>query len=348
MSVPSAAVRLSEVAQAAGVSIATASRSLRGLGGVSDAVAERVRSIAEEMGYVTNSYARTLAGGSTTIVGLILNQIDDPYFTEIAAGVIGAAEEAELTVQIAHSTRDPARELKQIRSLVAQRARAIIIAGSGYGDPQRETQAKDLLARYQASGGRAAVIGRHFLGVDAVLPDNKGAAGLVARHLVELGHRNVIVVSGPPLLTTVEDRLGAAMKVLTGVGARTVLVATDFTGHDADQAALSALGANPGATAVLSLSDAMAISVIAGLRRAGIEVPGRVSVTGIDDVAVAQLISPSLTTAAFPLSELGRDALQLTIRPPASRPRRKVIAAELIVRESTAPPPSSAGHVRQS
>ena len=101
-------------------------------------------------------------------------------------------------MQIGHSTRDPQLELKQIRSLVAQRARAIIIAGSGYTDPQRELQAKELLARYEAGGGRAAVIGRHFLGVDAVQPDNKGAAGLVARHLVELGHREVLMISGRP------------------------------------------------------------------------------------------------------------------------------------------------------
>lgn len=338
MSAPPAAVRLSEVAAAAGVSIATASRSLRGLGGVSDTVAEKVRGIAEELGYVTNSYARTLAGGSTTIVGLILNQIDDPYFTEIAAGVVRAAEETDLTVQIGHSTRDPQLELKQIRSLVAQRARAIIIAGSGYADPQREHQAKELLARYEAAGGRAAVIGRHFLGVDAVLPDNKGAAALVARHLVGLGHREVIVISGPARLTTVEDRQGEAVKVLSAGGARPVVVETDFTGHDAGEAAIAALDGNPDATAVLALSDAMAIAVLVGLRRAGIDVPGRISVTGVDDVSVAELLSPSLTTAAFPLAELGREALLLTTRPHASRPRRKVIRAELVVRESTAPP----------
>ena len=87
----------------------------------------------------------------------------------------------------------------------------------------------------------------------------------------------------------------------------------------------------------MALSDAMAISVLAGLRRAGIDVPGRISVTGVDDVSVAELISPSLTTAAFPLSELGREALLLTTRPQATRPRRKVIPAELVVRESTAP-----------
>jgi LacI family transcriptional regulator len=337
---PPAAVRLSEVADAAGVSIATASRSLRGLGGVSDAVAERVRGIAEDLGYVTNSYARTLAGGTTTIVGLILNQIDDPYFTEIAAGVVRTAEEAELTVQIGHSTRDPARELKQIRSLVAQRARAIIIAGSGYSDPQREAQAKELLTRYEAGGGRAAVIGRHFLGVDAVLPDNKAAAAMVARHLIDVGHRDVVVISGPSRLTTVEDRQNEAVKVLVGAGARARVVETDFTGHDAGDAAIAALETYPDATAVLALSDAMAISVLTGFRRAGISVPDHVSVTGIDDVSVAELISPSLTTAAFPLIDLGREALLLTTRPPANRPRRKVIAAELVVRESTAPPRS--------
>lgn len=337
MSAPPAAVRLSEVAEAAGVSIATASRSLRGLGGVSDAVADKVRGIAEELGYVTNSYARTLAGGTTTIVGLILNQIDDPYFTEIAAGVVRTAEEAELTVQIGHSTRDPARELKQIRSLVAQRARAIIIAGSGYTDPQREAQAKELLGRYEAAGGRAAVIGRHFLGVDAVLPDNKGAAAAVAKHLIELGHRDVVVLSGPKHLTTVEDRQSEAVRVLTAAGARPLVVETSFTGHDAGPVAITALEQHPEATAVLALSDAMAISVLTDFRRAGIDVPGRVSVTGIDDVSVAELISPSLTTAAFPLTELGREALLLTTRPQAHRPRRKVMAAELVVRESTAP-----------
>ena len=100
MAGPPAAVRLSEVAAAAGVSIATASRSLRGLGGVSDTVAEKVRGIAEDLGYVTNSYARTLAGGSTTIVGLILNQIDDPYFTEIAAGVVRDLDPRVLTFSI--------------------------------------------------------------------------------------------------------------------------------------------------------------------------------------------------------------------------------------------------------
>lgn len=133
-----------------------------------------------------------------------------------------------------------------------------------------------------------------------MLPDNKGAAKLVARHLVELGHRDVVVISGPSRLTTVEDRQSEAVKVLTAAGARAVVVETDFTGHDAGAAAIAALDSHPEATAVMALSDAMAISTLTGFRRAGIGVPDRVSVTGVDDVPVAELISPSLTTAAFP------------------------------------------------
>ncbi|MDN5803069.1 MAG: LacI family transcriptional regulator [Microlunatus sp.] len=338
MSAPPGSVRLSDVARAAGVSIATASRSLRGLAGVSDTVAERVRDLAQDMGYVTNTYARTLAGGRTTIVGLIVHQIDDPYFAELAAGVVRAAEEQELIVQIGHSGRDPERELKQIRTLVAQRARAVIVAGSGYTDARREAAARELLARYEYVGGRAAVVGRHFLGVDAVLPDNSGAAALTARHLVELGHRDLVVVSGPVDLTTVQDRQREALAVLTAAGARARVVETDFTGHDAGSATVTALRANPEATAVLALSDAMAISVLTCLRRAEIEVPTQVSVAGIDDVEVAEIVSPSLTTAAFPLADLGREAMALTTRPRAHRPRRKMIPAELIVRESTAAP----------
>ncbi|HET9646918.1 MAG TPA: LacI family DNA-binding transcriptional regulator [Microlunatus sp.] len=331
-------LRLADVAEAAGVSLATASRSLRGLTGVSDAVAARVRKTAEDLGYVVNTHAQTLAGGTTSIAGLIVHQIDDPYFTEIAAGVVQAAEERGLIVQVAHSGRDPFRELKQLRSLAAQRARAIIVAGSGYVDPQAEIEARRLLATYQRNGGRVAVIGRHQLGVDALLPDNRGAAVAVARHLVDLGHRDVAVISGPESLTTVQDRQGGALEVFADAGVRCHVVPTDFTAEGAGPAAVEALTREPGTTAVLALNDSMAIAILVTLRRLGVSVPGDVSVAGFDDVAVAELLYPSLTTARFPLVQMGREALDLATRPPASRPRRKSVPAELMVRESTGTP----------
>ena len=331
-------MRLADVADAAGVSLATASRSLRGLTGVSDEVAARVRKTAEDLGYVVNTHAQTLAGGVTSIAGLIVHQIDDPYFTEIAAGVVHAAEERDLIVQVAHSGRDPERELKQLRSLAAQRARVIIIAGSGYVDPELEAEARRLLATYQHHGGRAAVIGRHHLGVDALLPDNRGAARALAEHLVELGHREVAIVSGPAALTTVQDRLAGALEVFARAGANWHVVPTDFTADGAGPAAIQALRDWPDVTAILALNDSMAIAILVALRRLGVSVPGEVSVAGIDDVSVAELLYPSLTTARFPLERMGRSALELATRPAAARPRRKSVPAELVVRESTAEP----------
>ena len=117
------------------------------------------------------------------------------------------------------------------------------------------------------------MVGRHFLGVDAVLPDNKGAAGLVARHLVELGHRDG---RGDLWTGPADHRRGPAGRGGQGAarrGARAMVVETDFTGHDAGEAAIGALDAHPEATAVLALSDAMAISVLTGFRRAGVDVP---------------------------------------------------------------------------
>src|SRR5687768_9006928 len=132
---PGPRLRLIDVAQRAGVSLATASRALAGRDGVSEEVANRVRQVSRELGYVANPFARTLAGGASSTVGLIVHQVDDPYFSEIAGGVIKLADEQNLLVQICHSGRDPAHELRQIRNLIAQRVGIILVAGSGYHDP---------------------------------------------------------------------------------------------------------------------------------------------------------------------------------------------------------------------
>src|SRR5829696_658232 len=124
---PRSAPRLSDVARRAGVSLATASRALAGRDGVSEQVAEHVRQVSRELGYVANMHARTLAGGVASTVGLIVHQIDDPYFSEIAGGVVQAAGEQDLIVQICHSGRDPEQGLRQIRNLIAQRVGVIIV-----------------------------------------------------------------------------------------------------------------------------------------------------------------------------------------------------------------------------
>ncbi|GLW99283.1 LacI family transcriptional regulator [Microtetraspora sp. NBRC 16547] len=339
---PGPRLRLADVAERAGVSLATASRVLSGRGGVSEELAGRVRQVSHELGYVANPYARTLAGGTSPTVGLIVHQVDDPYFSEIAGGVIEVAAEKGLLVQISHSGRDPDYELRQLRHLIAQRVGIILIAGSGYDDPRVEAEARTELSAFQSLGGRVAVIGRHTLGVDAVLPDNEAGGRAVTAHLLELGHRRIAVAAGTPGLTTVTDRLAGVSSALRQHGLSLddlPVVHSDFTRDGGRVTAEQILGDHPETTAIIALNDAMAIGVLSVLRAHRIPVPERMSVVGFDDVSVAADLAPSLTTIRLPMTDMGRMALTLALRPPSTRPRRRSTGHTLVVRDSSGPAP---------
>ncbi|MGC5022403.1 LacI family DNA-binding transcriptional regulator [Micromonospora sp. DT47] len=339
---PGQRLRLVDVAERAGVSLATASRALAGRDGVSEEVARRVRQVSQELGYVANPYARTLAGGPSSTVGLIVHQVDDPYFSEIAGGVIQVAAEEGLLVQICHSGRDPDHELRQLRNLIAQRVGIILIAGSGYNDPRVEAEARAELSAFQSQGGRVAAIGRHALGVDAVLPDNEAGGRALAEHLLELGHRHIAVAAGTAGLTTVADRLAGVSSALQQRGLSLdslPVVHCDFTRDGGRVAAEQILRDHPKTTAIVALNDAMAIGVLSTLRAHHIPVPERMSIVGFDDVSVAADLAPSLTTIRLPMTDMGRMALTLALKPRSTRPRRRSTGHALVVRDSTGPVP---------
>lgn len=343
MARPRTATRLADVAAVAQVSMATASRSLTGRDGVSETVAARVRQVALDLGYVANIHARTLAGGATSTVGLIVHEIGDPYFSEIASGVIRVATERGFTVQICHSGRDPRTELLQIRTLITHRIDAIVIAGSGYTDPTLQADADRDLTAFQDGGGRVAVIGRHFLHADAVLPDNEGAGEAVGRHVLSLGHRRIAVTAGSAHLTTIGDRLAGIDRALRERGmslSSLPVVHTTFDRDGGQAAAEQILRDHPGTTAIIALNDVMAIGVLSTLRRRGVSVPHQMSVAGFDDVAVAADLAPSLTTVRLPMTRMGELALTMALKPSSARPRRKTAEHELMVRDSTGPVPT--------
>jgi LacI family transcriptional regulator len=337
---PAAQTRLIDVATAAGVSIATASRALSGNPGVSATLADKVRAVAAELGYVVNTHARSLASGANATVGLVVHEIGDPYFAEIASGVLRLAATEGRMVQICHTGRDPEAELSQIRSLVANRVGAIIVAGSGWVDPTIELPVRHELERFSEAGGRVAVVGRHHLGVDAVLPDNVSGGRQIAQHLLGLGHRRLAVISGSVQLSTVADRLEGVRAVLTEAGMdpeAVPVIEAAFTRAGGRDAARRVLAEHPGTTAVLALNDDMAIGCLSELRATGVSVPGEMSVSGFDDVAVAEDLSPSLTTVRLPMPEMGERALELALKEPGKRPRRQRLPADLVVRDSTGP-----------
>ena len=330
------APRLVDVAEAAGVSLASASRAMTKGSGISAEVAAHVRQVAQQLGYEPNMHARGLAGGLVPTIGLVVNEIGDPYFAEIASGVIRSATPEGRSVQIAQADRTPASELAQVRSLIRQRIGSIIIAGSGYADAAHEESMAELLTGFTLAGGRCAVIGRHHLPVDAVLPDNHGAGVSVGRHLAELGHRRIGVVTGPAVLSTVADRLLGLREGTNASGAEMTVVAHEFTREGGIAGTVALVGSD--VTAIVGLNDAMAIGILSELRQQRLRVPDDLSVVGFDDVAVAADVSPALTTVRIPMFDMGRHAVSLILRPASDEPRTIATTHELIVRESSGAP----------
>jgi LacI family transcriptional regulator len=339
---PEVAPRLQDVALHAGVSLSTASRVLSGSRDrVSAALRERVLDAAAELHYVPNAHAQALVSASTSMVGVVVHDVSDPYFSEIARGVLRVANDNDLLVLICNTYRDPNRELQYVLALRSQRVRAVVLAGSGFTDPDVERRTTAALVGVEASGGRAVLIGRHRAGVDSVLPDNVGGARLMGKHLLELGHRNIAVVAGPPHLTTIEDRLSGFRSALEDGGVdlpQSRIVATDFTRDGGYEGTARLLESDPETTAIFALNDAMAIGVLTALRDHGAAVPDDISVVGFDDIPIARDLTPALTTIRLPMDIMGARAMQLALRRQAKDPRRITTDATLITRDSAAKP----------
>lgn len=334
-----APARLIDVAEKAGVSLTTASFAMSGRPGVSEAVAERVRAIAAELGYVPNMQARSLASGASSTLGLVVHNIADPYFAELASAVVESAAGLGLTVQICQSSRDPENEITQVRALVASRVRGLIMAGSGRTGSRDARATYDELERFQATGGRVVMIGRHRAPLDAVVPENTAGAAEIGAHLRELGHTRVGVVAGPDDLASASDRLRGVTEGLTGDGSPAEIFVHHSSFDHAGGAASAdrLLSDHPEITALVALNDSMAAGVLSAARIRKLTVPNDISITGFDDVRMAADLGPGLTTVRVPLHSMGVSAVQLALKPPANRPRRTSAPVELVVRGSTGP-----------
>lgn len=339
------AVTLSSVAERAGVSLATASRVLHGSGGraVGDALRARVFAAAQQLGYVSNGPAQALARASSSVVGLVVHDVADPYFSAIAAGAMRVARAHDLMVMVAATFRDPELELEYLARLRAQRARAVLLAGSGFTDPGYTSRLAAQIEGFERQGGRVALVGQHGVPADAVLPGHREGAAAAARYLWELGHRRIAVVCGPLALETVAHRLDGIREALRGLGAdlsERDVVEADFTRSGGRTATLELLRRNPAVTAILALNDLMAAGALAALREERRAVPAQVSVIGFDDLPQAADLHPALTTVRLPLEEIGERALRLILEEePGLAPRAVPVPATLVVRASTGPAP---------
>ncbi|MDG4791697.1 LacI family DNA-binding transcriptional regulator [Micromonospora sp. WMMD1102] len=335
---------LADVARRAGVSPATASRIINGSPKpVTDALRERVLAAVEELQYVPNAHAQQLARNHRSAVGVIVHDVSDPYFSEITRGLQRVATEHGRLVIICNTYRDPDKELEYVELLRANQAAAIILAGSGYHDEQFTNTLDAKLRVYQATGGHVAVIGRHEHSGHAVIPANEAGGHLIGAELYGLGHTRIGVVAGPRHLTTTTDRLAglrrAAREHGQKLGTRQIVYA-DFDRSGGVAATATLLESCPGVTAIVALNDSMAIGALSLLRSRGIEVPGRISVVGFDDMPIARDVTPALTTIRLPLADMGARAMTLALQPPEplNTPQVEHVAAELVRRASSGPP----------
>ena len=346
------AVTLSDVAREAGVSLATASRAYNG----SDRVVgrelrERVLAAAERLNYMANTPAQAMARGRSNVIGLVVHDIADPYFSTIAAGVMKAAEAEGLIVTVGSTLRNPAREVDYVDAHRGLQSRAIILAGSKINEPGVQPRLTKAIDDFKARGGRVVSIGQARTGIDSVVVGNRAGAQQLADELVDLGHRRIAILAGPENLQTARDRTSGFTHTLSTRGLNAVaLEHGDFT-RDGGYSAMiqvidrgspnhrSVATASPGSKlsvdCVLAANDVMAVGAMAACRDRGVRVPQDLSIAGFDDIATLRDVTPGLTTIALPLEQMGAKALELVLGEPAATPRRERITGELIVREST-------------
>jgi LacI family transcriptional regulator len=342
---PGSHVTLQDVADRAGVSITTASRVVNdGSRRVGAHLAQRVHQAVADLGYTANLQARAVATGRSSLVGVAVRDIADPYFSSIAAGLIDVADARGLLVCMSSTPASETAEREYVALMRAQRARAVILIGSRTGATATREALREEIAAFGRQGGRTVCVGQPLLGVDTIMPENATGADALARSLAALGHRRFAVLAGPRGLLTVQERIDGFR---AGLAAWSLdldpasIVYSAFTrdgGYEAMSSVLAAGGPLP--DCVFAVNDVMAVGALARLRVAGIAVPSGVAVAGFDDILTLRDVTPPLTTVRLPLKRMGEMAanLVLTDHDPG-RPRVVPVPGEVIMRDSTVPHP---------
>ena len=345
---PGSRATLQDVADRAGVSLSTASRVLGdGPRQVAPPLADRVHQAVAELGYTANLQARAVATGRSRMVGVVVHDIADPYFSSIAAGLIEVAHAQRLLVCISSTPAAEAAEQAYVALMRAQRARAVILIGSRTGDAQARDALRAEIAAFTRSGGRAVCVGQDLLGVDTVRPENAAGAQALAQAMVALGHRRFAVLAGPRGLLTAQDRLDgfrAGLAAWSVPLADAQVIHGAFSrdgGYEAMSAILAAGEPRPGC--VFAVTDVMALGALARLRAGGLQVPADIALAGFDDISTLRDVHPPLTTVRLPLKRMGEMAASLVLSQAGDavpdQPRVIPVPGEVMLRDSTTPRP---------
>jgi LacI family transcriptional regulator len=328
-----------EVAEAAGVSQATASRALGGYGSVSSAAAARVLEAAEKLGYRTNRVAQALRSGQMRTVGFIPGDLENPFFAKIARHLGDALESEGYVLLVSSSAESAERERKIIDTFLAHMLSGVVIAPTAQ-------QSAPHLDRLVSDGVPLVLVDRLVGGVraDSVTTNNEEAGRQAVAHLIECGHRRIAIVSDNLQITSTSERFTGYQRALSDAGLPLdprLLGVGDSSRESARTVAARLLAMPDRPTAVFTTDNFMTEGVLQAIREAGLSVPTDVSLVGFDDFPETSFIDPAITVVAQPIAEMGEEAARLLLarlRGDRSAPHRVNLVAELIVRNSTAAP----------
>lgn len=330
------AATLHDVAREAGVSLATASRVLNGSERkVAESYRERVEAAAARLGYSANLSAQATAKGTSAIIALLVADIADPYFGQIAAGVARGADEAGLVMTIAITDRDPQREVKLVRALRGQRPRGLILAASRSTDaPTTELQQE--LDALSSAGGRVVVLGPGGGDARTVVIDNHGGARALATAIAGRGYRRAIILGALEGVRTSDDRLAGFTEGFTAAGGDAPRIYRGpLTRESGVRMMLDAIadGVEPG-TVVFGVTDVIAIGALTGIRAAARTPGSDIAVAGFDDIPTGRDVTPGLTTVRVPLEEVGYQTLRAAVDADW-QPDAGALALSIELRDST-------------
>ena len=338
------------IARAANVSIATVSRTINRVPTVNPEIAKRVWEVINLLDYFPNTQARALVSGRSKIFGLIVSEITNPFFPELIQGFEDIAVEHGYEILVSSTNHDPRRMSHCIRRMLERKVEGVAIMTFGIEEPLLDQLAKRNVPLVFID------IGPKRPGISLLKVDYHHGIRQGVQHLATLGHRNIAFISGPAKLHSAQSRLSAFFTSLKECGIALHpewIVEGDHTMKGGIAAMEHLLAANPKKmpTAVMCSNDMTAIGVLHKLYRAGLRVPDDLSVIGFDDIHIAEVTIPPLTTVQMSRFEIARAAVAAlrahVETADGSAPKRDYkIGTDLIVRESTGLPRPAATRLR--
>ncbi|MEA3350710.1 MAG: LacI family DNA-binding transcriptional regulator [Chloroflexota bacterium] len=336
-------ITIKDIAKIAGVSHSTVSRALSGHSGISKETTDRIKKIASDIGYVPSAVARGLKTSRSNALGVIVNRIDDPFFSEILQGIEDVLQEAGYSLFVAASNRDSSREKIIVQAMRERRVDGIIVCTTQFCDEHR--------SQLEHYGFPIIAIGNHeesdyrWL----VYHDDFYGSVQITKYLIELGHKKIAYLGNARAESTTQGRLNGLMQEMNAVSLpipdEYIFQCPNGKPDGGEIGAKYCVDLVDPPTAIMCFNDMMAIGAIKALREAGKCVPIDFSVVGFDDVPFSAYTYPTLTTFEQPKYQLGYEAAQMMYKflqsqsdMNSAKGQTLMLRGELIVRETTAPP----------